>query len=152
MDGAPQVHSRKRGGFATSDGRSTPPWIVSSRRIGSGPAPSSAKTVRTAQAGYGPILWDRNRVRQLFGFEQILEIYKPAQERVYGYYCLPVLAGERLVARLDLKAERKTGKLHVLSCRFGGMDWAHPATAADQEATRQALCRYAAALDLTPAS
>ena len=101
---------------------------------------------------FDPILWDRNRVRQLFGFDQILEIYKPAQERVYGYYCLPVLAGERLVARLDLKAERKTGKLHVLSCRFGGMDWAHPATAADQEAARQALCRYAAALDLTPAS
>ncbi|MDH3227758.1 MAG: winged helix DNA-binding domain-containing protein, partial [Thermoleophilia bacterium] len=69
---------------------------------------------------FDPVLWDRARVRWLFDFEQILEIFKPAPERMYGYYCLPVLAGERLVARVDLKAERKQGILTVLSCRFEG--------------------------------
>ncbi|NNG17911.1 MAG: winged helix-turn-helix domain-containing protein, partial [Gemmatimonadales bacterium] len=69
---------------------------------------------------FDPLLWDRKRVKRLFGFDQILEIFKPAPKRTYGYYCLPVLAGERLVARFDLKAERKQGILRVLSCRFEG--------------------------------
>ena len=52
---------------------------------------------------FDPCLWDRPRVRRLFDFDQLLEIFKPAPKRLYGYYCLPVLAGERLVARFDLK-------------------------------------------------
>ena len=97
-----------------------------------------------------PLLWDRARVRRLFGFDQVLEIFKPAAERRYGYYCLPVLAGERLVARYDLKADRKNGALRVLSCHFEGTDPRSPATAADGEAARNALVRYASALVLEP--
>ncbi len=93
---------------------------------------------------FDPVLWDRPRVERLFGFHQVLEIYKPAPQRIYGYYCLPVLAGERLVARVDLKAERKAGRLHVLSKRFE-MD--RP-SAADRAAARSALERYAASLEL----
>ena len=99
---------------------------------------------------FDPLLWDRSRVRRLFGFDQVLEIFKPSPKRIYGYYCLPVLAGERLVARFDLKAERKAGVLRVLSCRFEGTGNAHPADARDGEAARSALARYAQSLELKP--
>ncbi|NJL28520.1 MAG: hypothetical protein HC897_11845 [Thermoanaerobaculia bacterium] len=94
---------------------------------------------------FDPLLWDRARVERLFGFDQILEIFKPAPQRIYGYYCMPVLAGERLVARYDLKAERKEGRLRVLSCRFEATDTDTAASAADIEAARSALARYAEA-------
>ena len=97
---------------------------------------------------FDPLLWDRNRVQQLFGFHQMLEIFKPAANRIYGYYCLPVLAGERLVARYDLKADRRLGTLTVLSLRYEGEDPSAPESAADGEATRSALQRYALACGL----
>ncbi len=92
---------------------------------------------------FDPLLWDRQRVNQLFAFHQVLEIFKPAPQRIYGYYCLPVLAGENLVARLDLKADRKTGRLQALSRHFEGSP-----SAADREAVSTALERYAAAVGL----
>jgi uncharacterized protein YcaQ len=97
---------------------------------------------------FDPLLWDRPRVKRLFGFDQVLEIFKPAPKRLYGYYCMPVLAGERLVARFDLKAERKEGILRVLSCRFETSR--NERRAADVEAARTALSRYASALELEP--
>ncbi|MFC2144101.1 winged helix-turn-helix domain-containing protein [Acidobacteriota bacterium] len=98
---------------------------------------------------FDPVLWDRNRVQQLFGFHQMLEIFKPAEKRIYGYYCLPVLAGERLVARFDLKADRKRGRLGVLSRQFEGDDPSKPSNTADGEAARSALDRYARAVGLS---
>ncbi|MDH3693402.1 MAG: winged helix DNA-binding domain-containing protein [Gammaproteobacteria bacterium] len=67
---------------------------------------------------FDPVLWDRNRVKLLFDFDQKIEIYKPAEQRRFGYYCLPVLAGEHLIGRVDLKADRKKGVLKTLSCHF----------------------------------
>jgi uncharacterized protein YcaQ len=96
---------------------------------------------------FDPVLWDRNRVARLFGFDQVLEIFKPASQRVYGYYCMPVLAGDRLVARVDLKCDRQSGRLIVLSCHYEAGPG--PATFGnDQEATRTAVERYAESLGL----
>lgn len=93
---------------------------------------------------FDPLLWDRTRVRILFDFEQRIEIYKPARQRRYGYYCLPVLAGERLIGRVDLKAQRKEGKLDVLSTHF---ESAKPG-ARDRQALGRALDRFSASVAL----
>ncbi len=133
-------------------GRPTPGWIRPEDRQ----LAARLNAVRPAGdrgvllSPFDPVLWDRARVRRLFDFDQVLEIFKPAPARVYGYYCLPVLAGDRLVARFDLKAHRSNGTLGVLSCRFEGTGNARPATAADGEAARSALDRYADAVCLRP--
>lgn len=56
----------------------------------------------------------RGRALPLFGFEYVWEVYKPAKERRWGYYTLPILYGDRLVARLDPRLERATKTLHIL--------------------------------------
>ncbi len=97
---------------------------------------------------FDPLLWDRARVKLLFGFDQILEIFKPASKRTYGYYCLPVLAGENLIARYDLKADRKKGTLNVLSLRFEKISPAGQPSAEDVAAATSALISYASALQI----
>jgi len=92
-------------------------------------------------------LWDRDRVQRLFGFDQRLEIYKPEGQRLYGYYVLPVLAGDRLVARADLRAEREKGVLRVLSLRFEARGRVPPV---DRAAAASALARLGGALGLAP--
>jgi hypothetical protein len=56
---------------------------------------------------------DRARAQEIFGFEYQLEMYKPAAKRRWGYFALPVLYGDRLVGKLDAKADRKAGVLTV---------------------------------------
>jgi uncharacterized protein YcaQ len=59
------------------------------------------------------MLWDRAFVERVFGFRHVLEVYKREHERVYGYYVLPFLYGDRLVGRADLKTDRKESALRV---------------------------------------
>ncbi|MBL4573998.1 MAG: YcaQ family DNA glycosylase [Gammaproteobacteria bacterium] len=57
----------------------------------------------------------RKRLASLFGFDYQIECYVPKAKRKYGYFCLPILRGNRFVARLDAKADRKTGVFHVMN-------------------------------------
>jgi uncharacterized protein YcaQ len=62
---------------------------------------------------FDPTLRDRNRTERLFGFFYRIEIFVPEPKREYGYYVFPLLEGDRLIGRIDMKADRKAGTLDV---------------------------------------
>jgi len=90
------------------------------------------------------LMWDRALVRELFDFEYRWEVYKPAAERQYGYYVLPVVYGDRFVARFDPVKQRKSDPL-----AFHGWWWEDGVDAADarmRSSVEQALVRFAGQL------
>ncbi|NEX83964.1 winged helix-turn-helix domain-containing protein [Aeromonas rivipollensis] len=76
----------------------------------------SLKATHTAVLSpFDPLVWDRKRASELFGFDYRIECYTPAPKRQYGYFVLPLLRRGQLVGRLDAKAHRKEGVFEVKS-------------------------------------
>jgi uncharacterized protein YcaQ len=107
----PVVDALEREGLvrrvAVDDGGA--PVVVPADARLDGPAPQGGVLL----CPFDNMLWDRPFVERVFGFRHVIEVYKPAPQREYGYYVLPFLHGDRLVGRADLKADRGEGVLRV---------------------------------------
>jgi hypothetical protein len=93
----------------TASGRPAKAWVHSDATL---PRRVDAAAILTP---FDPVVWFRDRAQRLFDFEYRIEIYTPAPQRRFGYYSLPVLVGDDLVGRVDLKADRAASTLRVQS-------------------------------------
>jgi len=93
--------------LAVEDGRA--PVVVEAGVELDRPRPSAAVLL----SPFDNLLWGYQFATRLLGFEHVIELYKPAPQRRYGYYVLPLLWRDRIVGRADLKSERKEGALVV---------------------------------------
>ena len=116
----------------TSSGRTAKAWLHADAAV---PRRVDAAAILTP---FDPVVWFRDRAERLFDFEYRIEIYTPAHKRRYGYYSLPVLVGDDVVGRVDLKADRPGSTLLVQSA------WWERGAPADAAARVAAELRLAA--------
>src|SRR3989449_9157186 len=84
-------------------------------RAGRAPAPSLGTTLLSP---FDSLMWHRDRVARLFGFDYRIEVYTPGPKRVHGYYTLPILHHGHLIGRVDAKAHRAERRLEVRHVHF----------------------------------
>ena len=88
------------------------------REVAAGEPPGGSPPGVAFLAALDPLVWDREFLRSLYGFDYIWEVYVPAAKRRWGYYVLPILFGDRLVGRIEPRIERKADTL-----RIAGLWW-----------------------------
>jgi uncharacterized protein len=93
-------------------GKPRPSFALSGFLEATGDFPEAPARIRVLSP-FDPTLRDRNRTERLFGFFYRIEIFVPEAKREYGYYVFPLLEGDRLIGRIDMKADRKAGTLDV---------------------------------------
>jgi uncharacterized protein len=89
------------------DDGGAPFYVDAERELGGDPSPP------VLVSPFDNLVWDRSLLERVFGFRHVIEVYKREHERLYGYYVLPLLAGDRFLGRADLKADRANGILQV---------------------------------------
>lgn len=98
---------------------------------------------------FDPLIRDRNRAERLFGFHYRIEVFVPEARREYGYYVFPLLEGDQLIGRIDMKADRKAGTLNVSKL------WLEPKIRASAgrlqklDAELQRIARFAGVSEIT---
>jgi uncharacterized protein YcaQ len=100
------VHEGRLREVEADDG-GVPFYVLPGEELDGTPAPP------TLVCPFDNLVWDRPLLERLFGFKHIIEVYKREHERAYGYYVLPLLAGDRFIGRADLKADRAAGVLRI---------------------------------------